>query len=194
MLYSVIEFFHDQAQRPRVRELHGFNGCGYHYERHNKQSGSVVYRWFVNALLERAGADVRLSSTGAERGHLVRHIPVLDELSDELAAPPPGTRGEEGEIAGAIRLYRSRSATINQQRAAVVELANILERHRARLKDVEFRSGDAWDLFHIFNRFGLRHRDNGQQIDYDDAYLDWLYWTTLAAIHLVKSMPERESR
>ena len=189
VLYSVIEYFHDQAQRPRTRSVHPFADCGYHHNNHNKQSGAVVYRWYVNALLERYRVGLRLANIGSEQGHLVRHSALsLDPLADELATATPWTKSEDGAIADAIRLYRARSSTSNQRRAAVTQLAGVVENYRPQYKEVQFASGDESDLFHIFNKFALRHTTKSQKNDYGDDYLDWIFWVTLSAIQLLKKV------
>ena len=193
VLYSVIEYFHDQAQRPRTRSAHYYSGCGYHHNDHNKQSGAVVYRWYVNALLERYDVGLRLANVASEEGHLVRYSALsLDPLADQLAAATPGTKTEDGAIADAIRLYRGRSSTSNQRRAAVTQLAGVVENHRQRYKEIQFASGDESDLFQIFNKFALRHTNKLQNDDYGDDYLDWIFWVTLAAIQLVKEVSPSE--
>ncbi|MEB0306259.1 hypothetical protein QN345_13195 [Cryobacterium sp. 10I1] len=186
VLYSVIEYFHDQAQRPRTRWFHQFSGCGYHHNDHNKQSGAVVYRWYVNALLTRYGVGLRLGNTASEQGHLIRQSALsLDPLADQLAAAAPGTKTQDGAIADAIRLYRGRSSTSNQRRAAVTQLAGVVESQRQRYKEIQFASGDESDLFQIFNKFALRHTNKSQKGDYGDDYLDWIFWVTLSAIELL---------
>lgn len=189
VLYSVIEYFHDQAQRPRTRFHHDHQGCGYHHNDHNKQSGAVVYRWYINALLEQYGIELRLSSAVGEQGHLIRHSKLaLDDLADQLALPAPGTKTEDGTIADAIRLYRSRESTSNTRRAAVTQLIGVMEKHRSQFKKIQFTSGDENDLFGIFNNFNLRHSNETQKGKYSDDFLDWIYWITLSAIQLLKTI------
>lgn len=65
-LYSLMEYFHDAAQRPRSPGyVHHFAGCGPHYAEHNSESGALVYRWRANALLDRYGVGMRLGKAGA---------------------------------------------------------------------------------------------------------------------------------
>ena len=85
VLYAVIEYFHDQAQRPRTRSFHPWNGR-WHYADHNKGVG----RGRLSLEGERvartvAGAHLRLDSKGPEKGRLIRNADFqLDELADEL--------------------------------------------------------------------------------------------------------------
>jgi len=192
VLYSVIEYLHDQAQRPRTRGFHSYADCGWHYGDHNKESGGVVYRWRVNELLDRYDVGLRLGSKGAEKGRLVRHSRFdLDDLAEELTEV--SSEGHGGKVASAIRLYRARASTVHDRRAAVAQLAGILESARQTLKSGEFAKGDESALFNIFNNFAIRHDNERQQGAYGDEYLDWIFWTTLAAVQLLGELERRTS-
>tara|TARA_R110002020_G_scaffold14731_25_gene52438 strand:+ start:6749 stop:7867 length:1119 start_codon:yes stop_codon:yes gene_type:complete len=190
VLYAVVEYLHDQAQRPRSRSLHSYGDCGWHYADHNKESGGVVYRWRVNELLERYGVALRLGSKGSEKGRLIRHAGFrLDVLADELS--DLSADSDERLVNDAIQLYRARSSTTVHRRAALTQLANYLEKHRQTLKSGEFAKGDESDLFNIFNNFAIRHGKGVQKEDYGDEFLDWIFWTSLGAIKLVKELSQR---
>lgn len=191
VLFSVIEYFHDQAQRPRTRSFHPYAECGWHYDDHNRESGAVVYRWRVNELLDSYGVGFRLGSKGPEKGRLIRHASFqLDALADELVTGTADT--DDAKIAAAIQLYRARASNMHDRRAAVAQLAGFLERHRRQFKAQEMTKGDESDLFHIFNQFAIRHDNATQRGDYGDEYLDWVFWTTLAAIRLLKQLQDRD--
>ncbi|PPF74920.1 hypothetical protein [Pseudoclavibacter sp. Z016] len=196
ILFSTMEYFHDQARRPRSRSYHSYSDCGYHYADHNKQSGAAVYRWHVNTLLERHGVELKISNSAADVGNLVRRSNVgLDLLADELVeASAPGETSEDEVVAEAIRMYRDRSASVVQRRAAVTQLAGYLERHKQTFRDLQFTSKDQSDLFQIYNNFSLRHNNATQKSEYGDEYLDWIFWVTLAAIQLLQTQsPARDS-
>lgn len=186
VLYSIIEYLHDQAQRPRTRSMHGWNDCGYHYDDYNKASGGVVYRWRVNELLDSYGVGLRLGSRGEEVGKLIQHAALsLDELGDQAISVDTSDRDKI--VAEAIQLYRKRAATTTDRRAAIAQLANYLELRRSELKNVQFASGDEGALFQIFNKFMIRHGDSAQRGDYGDEYLDWIFWTSVSAIQLIRN-------
>ena len=186
VLYSIIEYFHDQSQRPRTRSMHGWNDCGYHYDDYNKASGGVVYRWRVNELLDSYDVGLRLGSRGEEVGKLIQHAALsLDELGDQAISIDMSDRDKI--VAEAIQLYRKRAATTTDRRAAIAQLANFLELRRSELKKVQFASGDESALFQIFNKFMIRHGDSAQRGDYGDEYLDWIFWTSVSAIQLIRS-------
>ena len=52
-------------------------------------------------------------------------------------------------------------------------------------------SGDEGALFEIANRYSIRHQRADQRPDYDDAYLDWIFWWYLATVDLVKQLLAR---
>lgn len=39
-------------------------------------------------------------------------------------------------------------------------------------------------LFRIANEFDLRHRNDGQRADYDEAFLTWIFYWYLTTIQL----------
>lgn len=191
VLFSVIEYFHDQAQRPRTRTFHSYSECGWHYDNHNSESGGVVYRWRINELLDTYGIGFHLGGQGPEKGRLIRHASLqLDGLAAELVKSTADTA--DSIVASAIQLYRARASKVHDRRAAVAQLAGFLEKHRKQFKAQEMTKGDESDLFHIFNNFALRHGNATQKGDYGDEYLDWVYWTTLSAIRLLKQLQDRE--
>ena len=193
LLYSVIEYFYDQAQRPRTRFFHSYADCGWHYSDHNHESGAAVYRWRVNELLDRYQTEYRLGKQGPEKGRLIRHADLdLDDLAGTLIAATEGT--DDDKIAANIRLYRLRESNAHEKRAAIAQLAGILERYRKQSKGSALPKGDESDLFNIFNNFSIRHDNAQQKGDYGDEYLDWIFWTTLAAIQLLKQIEIRPSK
>lgn len=87
--------------------------------------------------------------------------------------------------------FRRRGATRHDKRSAVVLLAGVLETHRSLL-DEELLSKDEGALFGIANKFAIRHQRADQRPDYDDAYLDWIFWWYLATVALVKELLGRQ--
>ncbi|MFE6229500.1 hypothetical protein ACFVQZ_36445, partial [Streptomyces sp. NPDC057854] len=77
-----------------------------------------------------------------------------------------------------------------EKKSAVVTLAGVLEIERNLLEE-KLLSKDEGALFTIANKFAIRHQRADQQPDYDDAYLDWIFWWYLATVELVRSLRQR---
>lgn len=121
----------------------------------------MVYLERINELLNCYAVNLRLGSKGPEKGRLIRHGDFrLDEFVEEVADACAET--DEGKTASAIRLYRSRSSTVHDQRAAVAQLAGTLEKRRREFRMGEFAKGDEAALFNIFHNFPIR-QDNQRQ-------------------------------
>lgn len=190
LLYSLIEYFHDEAQRPRVEEyLHEYAGCGSHYGSHNVDSGGVVYRWRINDLLSRFDVHLRLGAVGEERGRLIKHFSAeVDVQANERVRRTVDK--PEDEIALAIRTYRERGASVIQKRHALTLFAGVLEGQRDKVKTALGK--DESDLFRIANNYGIRHMNNRQLLDYGEEFLDYLFTVFLAANLLMEELSARE--
>lgn len=190
-VYSLVEYFHDQAQRPRTATIHSFGDCGLHYQSWNSQSGQSVYRWRVNTLLETHRVPLRLGTSGEEQGRLVR---VFDSPLNDLATQQIAQRADdpEDEVAHAVRMYRARNATIVDKRAAIALLYGELEPKRASMKK-KVSSADESDLFRIANQFTIRHRDKAQKSEFGEEFLDWIFWTCLATANLLDEIAARNA-
>ncbi|WP_066285548.1 hypothetical protein [Arthrobacter sp. B6] len=190
-VYSLVEYFHDQAQRPRTATIHSYGDCGLHYQNWNSQSGQSVYRWRLNALLENHRVPLRLGSSGEEQGRLIRHF---NSPLDDLASSEITKRADapEDEVAHAVRKFRARDASIAEKRAAIVMLYGEMEPKRKAIGR-KLSSGDESDLFRIANTFNLRHRDKSQKSDYGEEFLDWVFWTNLSTLRLLDELARRQN-
>jgi hypothetical protein len=81
----------------------------------------------------------------------------------------------------AVAKFQNRAAQANERRDAVRGLADILESLRPRLREVITRRDES-DLFEIANRFGVRHKNDLQQTDYDKAIWHELLFYHYAAM------------
>lgn len=189
VLYSLVEYFHDQAQRPQIFSTHSYGGCGRDYSDYDATAGRTIYRWRVNQLLRDHNVPLRLAARGDELGRLVREFspPLQDLVESQVAA-----RNEPGEeVAHAIGDFRSRGASLVVKRAAITLIASNLEARRQTLK-VHLKK-DEQDLFNIANNFQLRHRNVGQKEDYGHEFADWIFWNFLSAVELLDALERRGS-
>ncbi|MET4003927.1 hypothetical protein ABIB48_002665 [Arthrobacter sp. UYCu511] len=188
VVFTLIEYFHDHAQRPRAAVWHNWDNCGYDYSQYNRESGEAVYRWRVNALLESHTAALRLGMVGAERGRLIHHFSrvqdtlLADEVENRKANPVD-------EVAHAIRMFRARDANNIDKRAALALLAGRLEPKRKYLEG-KTSKGDVDDIFKIANTYEIRHRVN-QKSEEREEYLEWMFWNFLSMVRLLDALEAR---
>lgn len=188
--YTLIEIFHDLVTRPRASWDCAEEFCGPHFHEFDTDAGRRVYRALVNRLLERHGIDLRLAGDGEDEGRLVR--PVDDARNDLLTRarqnPDPTV---VGAVDHGIALFRARGATEHDKRSAIAALARVLEKRRDLLKSSLLRA-DEGALFQIANQFDLRHSNDQQHVDYDPAFLDWVFWWYLATVELTDRILARQ--
>jgi len=179
-VYDLVELCHDVVSRPRIRTYHRF--CEeWDYDRFDRPTGRLIYVWRINAVLAGAGVELQLSDSGQDEGRLV-HTP-LDPRGDlpslVVAAANPST--ERARVEHAIARFRSREATRETKRDAVRALGDVLERRRREVKEQMARKDEA-ALFQILNEFDIRHLNQTTREDYDESFLDWVFWTLLASL------------
>ncbi|WP_331712343.1 hypothetical protein [Streptomyces davaonensis] len=184
--YGLMEVFHDLVSRPRMRAFHSYGGCGWHHSEFHNGPARVLYRWKVNQLLREAGIEYELAAEGEDLGRLVT---VTDDARSTLvhralndSAPDITTR-----IRHAIALFRGRDTSAESKRSAIVTLAGILEERRPLIKE-QVGKADEGALFEIANRYNLRHRRADQHGDYDEAFMDWIFWWYLATVELTNQL------
>ncbi|WP_256790093.1 MULTISPECIES: hypothetical protein [Frankia] len=183
-LFQMIEVLHDFVARPRQRRHHSFGECGWHHSEFDLASGRTVYRWRVNSLLRRSDIRYRLADEGADVGRLVD---VTDDERSELVRSllARETSEQDDQVRHAISLFRGRGAGRHQRRSAVAALALVIEERRHGILREVLAKSDRGALFDIANNFHIRHQDAKQKRDYDDFYLDWVFWLYLSTVELM---------
>lgn len=179
-VYDLVEVCHDLVARPRVRQYHQF--CDeWDYSEFQRRAGRLVYRWRINSVLQRSSVELRMSDTGEDEGRLV-HAPgdPRNTLPGRVVAAAKN-RTEQERLQHAIAVFRGRHADRNAKRDAVRALGDVLELRRTRVRKVLGRK-DEDALFDILNNFDIRHLNRTTQADYDEAFLDWIFWTLLASL------------
>ena len=188
--YGLIEVYHDLVSRPRERHYHNYSGCGWHYSHFSATAGRAVYRWRVNEVLQAGGIGYRLADSGEDQGRLVA---TFDDgraalLAEAISHALPDTASR---VHHAIALFRKREATVEDKRSALVTLAGILEERRQLIR-ADLGSADEGALFHIANKFAIRHRNKDEQGNYDPAFLDWIFWWYLGTVELTDRIIRRQ--
>lgn len=194
LLYSVIEFLHDQVARPRSPgSYHSFGDCGWHRSSFDVDTGRGVYRWRVNKLLARGVSGLRLANEGEDIGRLVA---TTDEGRADLIQSVAERRGStaDDQVRHALTLFRNRAADRHQKRSAIAALGLVLEERRRNSLEDALSSKDRNELFRIANGFNIRHQGIDQKSEYDDYYLDWVFWLFLATIELTNRIVEDQDQ
>ncbi|OMQ28578.1 hypothetical protein BK799_29655 [Rhodococcus sp. D-1] len=189
---DLIELLHDLAARPRNRYYHDFSQCGHHYSDHALRTGQMLYRILVNELLAATGIPVRLATEGEDRGRL---ITTTDDARTELlqlVAQQP-TPQQAKQVGHAIALYRSRQSTREDKISAIRELMALLEPDRYAVLQGTEAEKDNDSLFRIANTYGIRHNKPTELRDYNIAFLDWMFWASLAMVQLCKELKSANS-
>jgi hypothetical protein len=193
LFFDVVELLHDLVSRPLTRSLHDYGGCGWHHGNFEIEPGRVVYRWRVNKIFARSGLGLRLAEEGEDIGRLVT---VTDDARAELVQTVVAR--DDGEPADQVRhalaLFRGRAADRNQKRSAVAVLALVLEERRHNVLADALGKSDRGALFDIANNFHVRHQDAKQKRDYDEFYLDWIFWLYLASIELTNRVIDEQAK
>lgn len=190
LFYDVVEVLHDVAARPRDGWEHNYGECGWHGKQFDSTSGRTVYRWRVNKLLGRYAVKLRLADDGDEVGRLVA---TTDDVRNDLIntaitrATPSVDRVQHG-----VEQFRKRGATRTDKRAAARDLADVLELRRKSVLTEALTKTHAGELFHIANKFDIRHYAEDQKADYPDYYLDWIFWLYLATIELTDNIIDEQ--
>lgn len=188
--YSLVEVLHDLVERPRTRWDHPYGNCGYHYSDFALYPAQVLYRWTVNRILARHGIDLVLAKNGEDVGRLV-HQPTDGRVALMDAALATNDTAVRPTLEHAVSLFRSRTAIRENKRSACITLAGLLEERRGLIKE-QLLKKDEGALFQIANEFAVRHRNANQRSDYDEEYLDWLFWWYLATIDLTTKLLTRQ--
>ena len=189
--YGLIEVYHDLVSRPRERHYHDYAMCGWHYNHFPATARREVYRWKANELLQAAGISFRLPDSGEDQGRLVA---VFDDgrsalLAEVLGRTQPDTATR---VHHPVALFRRRGATDEDKRSALITLVGILEERRKLIK-AELVSADEGALFHVANKFAIRHQNRQQLSHYDPAFLDWVFWWYLGTVELTNRIISRQA-
>lgn len=92
------------------------------------------------------------------------------------------------------------NATNKDKRDALGDLAHIVEYYYEKIED-KFKSPDENELFSIFkkaifnvlNNFQIRHHNKNQKTNYDESWLDSIFYIVLAYIKQIENTAKKES-
>ena len=173
-LFNVIEFLYEHCSRPIKEDVyhHIFNQCGWHFNSFERAPGRREYRERINDLLALYESGYELSEDG--------EILTLadDGLGDLFDAELPEIDAENinGRVAAAKTKFRRYRSSLDERRDAIRDLADVLEYIKPRAHAV-LDSADESDLFHLANKFGIRHHNSSQKTSYSKPiWYSWMFY------------------
>ena len=185
-VFTIIEFLYDHAAKPTRVWHHNFAGCGMHVNEVDEPLGHRALRDSANRYLPRYGSGFELQ----ENGEIWQRAPSGLEFLAPIATGEPSI---DDKVQHAIATFRNRTATDQQKRDSINNLADILEFLRAS-DGTKIPSEEESRLFEIANNFGVRHHNPSQKVDYDpEVWLDWMFYTFLNAVALATAHLARDS-
>lgn len=185
-VFTVIEFLFDHAAAPTSSHYHNFSNCGLHVDAADETRGKESFLESMNRYLPRYDSGFELQDTG----QIWRQTPSgLQDLEPERTDEP----AIDDKVGHAISTFREWSATEQQKRDAINNLADILELMRSG-SGSNIPKPEEKRLFEIANNYGIRHLNAKQNLDYDpNIWLDWIFYTFLNAVALATANRARVS-
>lgn len=190
-IFDIIEFLFDCISKPLRGWHHNYNDCGMHYTDFDKEAGQQEFKEAINTNLKDYQSGYQLSDQG--------EILALGDKGFQhlLDTPLPQYDPEnvDKRVDEAVRRFRLHNSSQSDRRAAVRELADVLEFLRSKAKECFYTNKDDGDLFNIINNFDLRHHNPEQKGKYDTAiWHNWMFYFYLATIHaIVRAIKKTET-
>jgi hypothetical protein len=153
--------------------------------------GRIDFRAKINDFLPLFEEGYILTESGK-----VEHISIdgMEDLLDEKPAVID-EKNIDSRITNAVALFRSRSRKPEELKEAIRELGDVLEYMKKVYPSDNFlQKTDSKDLFHILNKFGIRHHQPNQQTKYDsDIFYPWMFYYFLAAVRAAQKLIAKSS-
>ncbi|OPY51617.1 MAG: hypothetical protein A4E48_01460 [Methanosaeta sp. PtaU1.Bin060] len=187
-LFDVIEFIYDYISKPIKGWFHQYDNS-WHYEKFNKNEGLQEFRDKINLLLKDYKNGFELSENGEI---LIRIGNGLEGLVTN-DFPKCDPKNIDNRINTAILKFRRYNSSKEDRRDAVRDLADVIEFLRPELKRVVTQKDES-DLFNIANNFGIRHHNEHQKTDYDQAiWYEWMFYYYLCTINAILKLVKNRS-
>lgn len=190
-LFDFLEALHDVVSMGNelTGYYHEFSRCGWHFRDFDRRYGQDHLETVVNPLLARLETPLVLTPEG-QLEELT--APDMQSLLDTPLTDVVRLTDRQRVDAAVNRFKRSRGNSA-ERRAAVQELAAVLEFLRPQVKEAMLSKDEA-ALFSLANGFSIRHNNREQREDYDPAtWLPWAFYVYLATIQAVGQVIERQN-
>ena len=167
---NIIEFIHEHVVAPGAD---------------SEVAAEIAQSYFrneINDLLRFYGAGYELSS----EGNILSLVPtgLQDLLTYSLPRPTSVKASLIDDAEKLIQRFLNKKASLDERRDVIKGLADIFEalQDNKVLKEI-LSNQDEKAIFHIANKFGLRHKNKEQHEQYDkDVWYDWMFYFYLSTL------------
>jgi hypothetical protein len=191
-LFDLIEVIYPLISKPDAGTGTFHRWCGHTHNREfSAQPAQSELRAKLNPIMSRLATPLQLLEDG-----FIVELPseALGALISEALPPGASERDVSEPVANAERRYLQARGDASDRKAAIVELAGVLEHLRPQLH-THMLNADENALFNIANNFAIRHRNRAQQKNYDeDTWLPWIFHMYLATVHAVAHAIARQAQ
>lgn len=189
--FTVIEFIYDYVSKPVYKR-----GRIASYE---KEPAQLDYRTRVNEVLDlyiyyvgsRDGITAKKTFGLSEEGEIREKAQEgLEKLLEEIP-PTDDPENIDDRVQYAISRFLRYGATVEEKKEAVRMLGDVME--FLKKSNIRMPKPDDSDLFHILNKFSIRHHNRFQKSDYTtDVWYDFLFYFFLSSIQVLLRLETRE--
>lgn len=182
-IFDVIEFLYDHASKPGDWVTHhSSTGWDFEdYDSYDEAAGKEEFRAAANLIFADVSDGYELGNDGQIRANATGG---LEHIIGAQIVPFDETH-VDNKVRLAFEKWRNRHATLDDKKEAVRLLADVFE----WLKDTQqlqkaLAKKDESDLFNIANNFSIRHHEQAQKTNYDQAiWYNWMFHFYLATYH-----------
>jgi hypothetical protein len=182
-IFDAVEFLYDRVSRPGevVWKTTDTNWNYEDYGYYDEKAGRAEFRATANLFLADYKSGYELTEGGiilALGAHGLEHI--LD-----ARLPPYDEVNVDGKVRNAIVKWRNRHLSLDEQRSAIRDLADVFEwLKKAKNLSSVLDQKDESAIFDLANSFAIRHHNPRQKTNYDQAiWYSWIFHFYLATYH-----------
>jgi hypothetical protein len=190
-LFDLIEFLYDHVAKPKTFNYHSWDDCGIHITGDaNYALGKYCWREEMNKHLENFETPYTLNKNGK-----IEELPSSKGLQQLSQSPTSHNAPEtiDDRVTHACTLFLKRSATVDNKRDALKNLADVLELLRDDLKSY-MPTNEENRIFEIANKFGIRHHNDSQQTQFNQGvYYYWIFYSYLSTIDLLARLKKERT-
>ena len=149
-------------------------------EKYDHAAGIEIYRKDINDILKDYNEGFEID----KKGNIVR---IVENGLDKIFEAEIPTEDEKikKSIEIAVNQFRNRNSTLIDRKESIRKLVDILEYLKPQIEKTLTKS-DERDLFNIANNFGIRHMNDKQKTNYEQAvWLSWMFYFYLSTIYTV---------